>query len=179
VTLGKILRCRYHGRSILRALPGCIALSLLGLVGCGAKAPLPPPATPFQVDIQVKDLMNWILDPNAAVVWGAVGTVTTSEGEQRIAPTTDEQWTSVRNSAATVVESGNLLMMNGRARNQEDWMKKVQEMMRTANEALQAIEAKDAEALFTAGSDLYLACSACHAQYIFSEAGKQPADSAK
>ena len=119
--------------------------------------------------------MNWILDPNADVVWGAVGTISTAEGEQKIAPTTDEQWTVVRNSAATVIECGNLLMMNGRARNQDDWMKKVQEMMRTANQVLQAIDAKDADAMFTAGSDLYLACSACHAQYIFNEAGEKPA----
>jgi hypothetical protein len=151
-------------------------LLLLGLMGCGAQAPSPPPtAAPFQADIAVKELMNWIMDPNADVVWAAVGTIVTSEGEQKFAPTTDEQWTTVRNSAATVIESGNLLMMNGRARNQDDWMKKVQEMMRAAKQVLQAAEAKDAETLFTAGSDMYLACSACHAQYIFDEAesGKQ------
>jgi hypothetical protein len=114
--------------------------------------------------------MNWILDPNADVVWGAVGTIVTSEGEQEFAPTTDEQWTTVRNSAATVVESGNLLMMNGRARDQDDWIRKTQDMMSAAKQVLQAAEAKDADTLFTAGSDMYLACSACHAQYIFDEA---------
>lgn len=121
--------------------------------------------------------MNWILDPNADVVWGAVGTVVTAEGEQKFAPTTDEQWTTVRNAAATVIESGNLLMLNGRARNQDDWMKKVQDLMRTANVVLQAIEAKDAETMFTAASDMYTACSECHAQYIFTpgEAGKEAA----
>jgi hypothetical protein len=122
--------------------------------------------------MDLKQLMNWILDPNADVVWAAVGTIVTAEGEQKFMPETDEEWTKVRNAAATVVESGNLLMMDGRARNADDWMKKVQEMMRRASEVLQAAEAKDADALFTAGSDMYLACSDCHAQYIFKEAGE-------
>jgi hypothetical protein len=166
----------------LRVLHCLGALILLGLAGCGAQAPPPPPAAPFQLDIQMKDLMNWVLDPNADVVWGAVGTIVTAEGEQKFAPTTDEQWTAVRNSAATVIEAGNLLMLSGRARNQDDWMKKVQEMMRFANQTLEAIEAKDADTLFTAGSDLFLACSNCHAAYIFNEAeaGKSdPAESTK
>jgi hypothetical protein len=147
---------------------------LLVMAGCG-QPPAPPP--PFKTDIPVKDLMNWILDPNADVVWGAVGTVVTAEGEQKFAPTTDEQWTVVRNAAATVIESGNLLMLNGRARNPDDWMKKVQDLMRTANVVLQAIEAKDADTMFTAASDMYTACSECHAQYIFTpaEAGKETA----
>jgi hypothetical protein len=155
----------------LKALHRCCALILLGLAGCSAQAPPPP----FQLDIPTKDLMNWILDPNADVVWASVGTIVTAEGEQKFAPTTDEQWTAVRNSAATVIEAGNLLMLGGRARNQDDWMKKVQEMMRTATQVLQAIEAKDADTVFTAASDMYTACADCHAAYIFSEAdaGKQ------
>lgn len=154
---------------------GC-ALILLGLAGCGAQAPAPSAVQPpFQLDIPTKDLMNWILDPNADVVWASVGTIVTAEGEQKFAPTTDEQWTVVRNSAATVIEAGNLLMLSGRARNQDDWMKKVQDMMRTATQVLRAIEAKDADTVFTAASDMYTACSDCHAAYIFSEAdaGKQ------
>ena len=161
----------------MRALHRGCALIVLGLAGCGAQAPPPAPAAaaPFQLGIPMKDLMNWILDPNADVVWAAVGTIVTAEGEQKFAPTTDEQWMVVRNSAATVLEAGNLLMLDGRARNQDDWMKKVQEMMRTATQVLQATEAKDVDTLFTAGSDLFLACSSCHADYIFNEAeaGKQ------
>jgi len=122
--------------------------------------------------MDLKQLMNWIIDPNADVVWAAVGTVVTTEGEQKFMPQTDEEWTLVRNSAATVIESGNLLMMDGRARNSDDWMKKVQELMLRANEVLQAVDAKDADTLFSAGSDMYLACSACHAEYIFSEQGE-------
>ena len=128
--------------------------------------------------MDLKQLMNWIIDPNADVVWAAVGTVVTAEGEQKFMPQTDEQWTTVRNAAATVIESGNLLMMEGRARNADDWMQKVQELMRRANEVLQAAEAKDADTLFTAGSDMYLACSACHSQYIF-DAADQAASAGK
>ena len=159
----------------MRSLPFYLIV-LLGLSGCSKQAP-PPPPPPFQTSIEMKQLMNWIIDPNADVVWGAVGTVVTAEGEEKTIPQTDEQWSVVRNSAATVIESGNLLMLNGRARNPDDWMQKVQELMRTANEVLQAAEAKDADTLFTAGSDMYLACSACHAAYIFAEG--TPDDKAK
>ena len=35
----------------------------------------------------------------------------------------DGEWAAVRRSALTLAESGNLLMMRGRARDQGDWMK--------------------------------------------------------
>jgi len=44
---------------------------------------------------------------------------------------------------------------------------------------LKAVEAKDAPAVFTAGSDMYLACSACHAAYIFNGGQAQPEPPAK
>lgn len=163
----------------MRALSWCVSLLLLGLAGCTKEAPPPPPGPPFQLNLDMKQLMTAVIDPNADVVWGSVGTVVSAEGEDKFLPKTDEEWTVVRNSAATVLESGNLLMLNGRARNQDDWMKKVLELMRTANEVLQAVEAKDAEAVFTAGSDMYLACNACHAQYIFDETAEKKDEAAK
>ena len=39
-------------------------------------------------------------------------------------------------------------------------------MIDEANKCVQAIEAKDLETLFTAGGDLYIACSECHAKYV-------------
>jgi hypothetical protein len=54
-------------------------------------------------------------------------------------------------------------------------MTKVQDMMRTATQVLQAIEAKDADTVFTAVSGMYTACADGHAAHIFSaaDAGKQ------
>jgi len=151
-----------------------MAFGALLLCGCGASTP-PPPATPFQTVLDTKQLMSWVLDPQADIVWASVATIVTAEGKQEIAPKTDEEWAAVRNSAALVAEGANLLMLPGRAVNQDDWMQKSRALIDAANVVLKAVEAKDAPAVFTAGSDMYLACSACHAAYIFSE---QPAKKA-
>lgn len=146
------------------------------MIGCKSEAPPPAATEPsgpeFHVTADVKQLMNWILDPSADVVWDSVKTIITEEGTKEEAPETDEQWTAVRNSAAVVAEAGNLLLMPQRARDQGDWAKHAHALTKAAQEALAAAEAKDSEALFTAGSDIYLACSACHEQYLI---GQEPA----
>lgn len=143
---------------------------LLAVAGCSRPAdPVAdaPPAAPYVAATDMKQLMSWVMDPSADVVWASVGTIITEGGQEQFAPRTDEEWTAIRNAAAVVAESGNLLMMPGRAVNQEDWMAKSRALIDTATIVIRAAEAKDAEALFTAGSDMYLACSACHAGYVF------------
>lgn len=127
----------------------------------GANAP------PYQPVTDLKQLMAWVFEPNAQVAWKSVGTIITADGQQDIAPQTDDDWNRVRDSAATVAEAANLLMMEGRARNQDDWMKKSRNLLDKATIVLQAAEAKDSQGVFTAGSDMYLACSECHAVYAF------------
>jgi hypothetical protein len=161
---------------IMRIKPVLIAASAVLMFGCSASTPPPPAAAPYQTVLDMKQLMNWVFDPQADIVWASVATIVTAEGTQEIAPKTDEEWAAVRNSAALVAEAGNLLMLEGRAVNQDDWMKKARAMIDAANVVLKAAEAKDAPAVFTAGSDMYLSCSACHAAYIFGGEGEaQPA----
>lgn len=155
------------------------------LTGCAQSQPpaaaAPSPAsgsTPFSTTLDVRQLMNWVTDSNARHVFSAVGTIVTEKGEEQVAPKTDEEWTAVRNSAAVVLESGNLLMLPERARDQGEWMKRAQAMSAAADEVLKAIDVKDSESLFTAAGDLYQTCSDCHAQYIFSDSAA-PASSAK
>jgi len=152
-----------------------VMLTAILTTGCKSEAPSTPVQSPaasgpeFRVTADMKQLMNWILDPHADVVWAAVGTTITEAGTQEHLPETDEQWTAIRNSAAIIAESGNLLLLPERARDQGDWAKHAHALTKAAQEALDAAEAKDAEALFTAGSDVYLACSACHAQYMIEQ----------
>jgi hypothetical protein len=149
-----------------------LSIVLFVVALCSCKSEPPPPAaakaaqtsTQFEEVVEVKQLMTWIIEPSADVIWGSTGTVVTAEGEQNMRPETDEQWTAIRNAAATVAESGNLLLTPGRIRD-EDWVKHVRELTRTAKEVLAAAEAKDVDTLFTAGGDVYLVCSACHEQY--------------
>ena len=109
--------------------------------------------------------MNWIIDPNADALWDSVGTIITEAGREEIMPKTEEEWTAVRNNAAVVAEAGNLLMMEGRAFDQGEWMKASRGMIDAAEEAIQAAEAKDVQGLFDAGGAVYQACTDCHAKY--------------
>lgn len=154
-----------------------IPLALVSLCACNStETPAEaPPAPSFDTTMDVKKLMNWVIDPSVDVVWASVGTIITMEGRQDFAPHTDEEWTAVRNSAAMVFESGNLLMLPGRARNQDDWIQKTHALMDAAREAVTAAEVKDSEALFTAGGDIYQACSDCHAKYLIGEAAAEAA----
>jgi hypothetical protein len=113
----------------------------------------------------MKQLMNWVIDPAAQVVWKSVGAVVDEEVHE-FAPTTEEEWARVHSAAATLAESGNLLMMEGRAKNRADWMMKARRLVDMANEARKASAAKDADALFAAGGRVYEACADCHAQYM-------------
>jgi deferrochelatase/peroxidase EfeB len=152
-----------------------MAISSVLLVGCNAsqdsapKEAAPVGAPSLELKATTAQLMNWILDSRADVVWAAVGSVITEKGEEQLAPKTDEEWNAVRNAAAIVAETGNLLMLAPHARDQGDWTAMTRTMIEEANKCVQAAEAKDLETLFTAGGDMYLACTACHAKYVIGE----------
>lgn len=106
-----------------------------------------------------------ILEPAAEVIWDSAGYVITAEGEQDLQPTTEAGWSRVRDSALLVAESGNLLMMPGRAMGPE-WIAYAQSMIGAGRGVMAAAEARDAGALFEAGGVLYQTCVACHTRYM-------------
>jgi hypothetical protein len=146
-----------------------VALAGVGVLatGCG---PAPPPFRPVA---DVKTVCSGILDPAAMRVWNAVGWVDTAQGTEEIYPKTDEEWLAVRNAAATVAESGNLLMMAPRARDEADWMRVSQALVDMGEEAMKAADAKDRDQVFKVGGDLYEVCSNCHAKYNSAISGAQ------
>jgi hypothetical protein len=151
--------------------PVWIPLCAMIIVGCsGSKEPpaaAPAAAAPpFHTTLTTKQLMTWIIDPNATAIWGSVGSVATDKGTEERHPQTDEEWARFRNSAATLVESGNLLMLDGRAVDEDQWMATAKGMSDAAAQVLEAAEAKDVEAYFDAGGTLYEACTACHSKYL-------------
>jgi len=159
-------------RSVLLLLTG-IGSALL--VGCNAsKEPAAQEGAAgagptLELKASTAQLMNWILDARADVVWASVGSIITEKGEEQLAPKTEEDWAEVRNAAATVAEAGNLLLLAPHVRDQGDWVAMTRKMIEEANKCVQAAEAKDLETLFTAGGDMYLACTACHAKYVLGE----------
>jgi hypothetical protein len=108
--------------------------------------------------------MVLILDPATDVIWDSAGTIITAEGEQELAPTTDEGWLEVEKAAAVVAEAGNLLMMPGRAAG-DDWVKYSADLVEAGKLALQAARDQDSDALFDAGGRMYQVCLACHNRY--------------
>jgi len=148
-----------------------IVLAMAVLCACESKAPAPSETASktggpeFHEVADVKELMNWVLDPYSDVIWEAVGSITDESGTKELAPETDEEWTNIRNAAAVIAESGNLLLMPGRARDQDDWAKHSHALTKAAQAVLAAAEAKDTESLFTTGGDMYLVCTECHSQY--------------
>jgi hypothetical protein len=149
-----------------------IPLCAIIVAGCGASKdePSAPPAAaaapPFHTTLTTQQLMSWIIDPNATAIWNSVGSITTEEGTQEKQPQTDAEWAAFRNAAATLIESGNLLMLDGRAVDNDQWMATSRGMADAAATVLEAAEAKDVEAYFDAGGALYEACTACHSKYL-------------
>jgi len=138
-----------------------LALTALGVLasGCG---PAPPPFHPIA---DVKTICSGVLDPAAMKVWNAVGWIDTPAGTEEIYPKSDEEWLAVRNAAVTVAESGNLMMMETRAKDTGEWMRLSRALVDMGEAAVKAADAKDRDQVFSAGGDLYEVCSNCHAKY--------------
>jgi hypothetical protein len=135
------------------------------MFACKEAPPPPPPAPPFHTILDLKQFMLLVIDPAADGVWDSVKTIMTKKGTEEIQPKTDAQWLAVRSSAATVAEAANLLMLDGRALDKTGWMTAARRLTDTAEKAMKAAEAKDPEAVFAAGGEIYEACRGCHQRY--------------
>ena len=139
------------------------------LLASGCNRPPPPP--PLRPVADVKQLMKSIIEPAADHYWDAVGTIEDAKGVVHVAPATEEEWAAVVNSAYVVTEGGNLLMMTGRAKDSDDWMKLSQALIEVGQRAIKAAESKNTQAVFDTGAEVYDACVACHAKYLQPQAG--------
>lgn len=139
-----------------------LALTLLvALAGCSR--PEPPP---YKIDMPMKEIMGHVVDPAADMVWSAAGYEITEAGERELFPTTEDGWLAVENGATIVAESANLLMLPGRAGDDDEWIHLARRMADRAMEAKAAAMAKDKDKLFAAGGALYESCVACHDKYM-------------
>ena len=120
---------------------------------------------PFQTTANMKDLMLNVLDPAADTIWESVGTIIDAEGTHERAPSTDDEWAGVRAGAIQLAESGNLLMLPSRSSGSEEWIAQARALIEASTRAMKAIDAKDKDALFTIGGDIYDVCTNCHRQF--------------
>ena len=80
-------------------------------------------------------------------------------------PKTETEWTVLEGQALMVAESGNLLMMPGRARDQKQWMVDAKLMLDSAAEAYTAAKKRDVQAIVMVNERLLESCTSCHENY--------------
>jgi Lipocalin-like domain len=103
----------------------------------------------------MSDLMVKIIYPAS----DAIFYITTRE------PKTEAEWVELQGKALAVAESANLLMMPGRARDQDRWMQDAKLMLDAGRTAFRAAKAKDVAALEAVNDQLYTSCTSCHQHY--------------
>lgn len=126
-----------------------------------AQTGLPQPAS------TMSELMVKIIYPAS----DAIFYITTRE------PKTEAEWGELQGKALAVAESANLLMMPGRARDQDRWMQDAKLMLDAGRAAFRAAKAKDVAALDALNDQLYTSCTSCHSHYR-SNYGRRPSPGA-
>ncbi|MGD9906513.1 MAG: hypothetical protein AB7U83_23855 [Vicinamibacterales bacterium] len=124
--------------------------------------PAPPPIRPVG---DVKQLMQFVVEPAADVYWDGVGTIVDQSGVTEFKPETEGEWDALIHSAYTIAESGNLLMIGARPRDGGEWMQLSRAMVDVGEKAIRAAESRDPQAVFDVGAEVYDTCTACHARY--------------
>lgn len=83
----------------------------------------------------------------------------------RDTPSTEEQWRLFQGKMLMLAESANLLMMPGRAWDNNGWAKDAQRLYDAGTAAFQAAKAKDVDKLIGLNEQMYAACVGCHNDY--------------
>jgi len=134
--------------------------------------------------------MDTKVDPSADAIWDSVAYIAARSGIEDRQPRTDEQWRAVRRSALTLIEGADLLrakrprvaLVNIEAKLGELQPSEIQRRIdatpmvfeqfarslgEAGNQALAAIDARDAKALMDSGGTIDEACEACHLTYWY------------
>ena len=151
-------------RAIMRLLP-LVAAACLGCEQAEVK-----PAVAYDTTLSTAELMAHVIDPAAREVWSHAGWIMDANGETALFPTIEAEWAAAENAAAMVAEAGNMLLLPGRQRvlaedDNGDWVRFARTLSERAHTVRAATEARQPQAMFDAGGDLYQACVACHEKY--------------
>lgn len=125
---------------------GCAAFLLAETLGL---AQAPPVAS-------VKQIMLDVIHPSSNDILLAI---------YRGGPKDEKEWAAVRRSALTLAESGNLLMLPGRALDQSDWLKDAKLLADAGSSAYKAAQLKDGNALAALAGAIDASCTTCHKRY--------------
>jgi len=129
-----------------------VAVSMLVQAPAAQAPAASPPTRPVGT---MSELMIRILYPDS----DAIFYITTRT------PTNDAEWSELQSKALRLGESANLLMMPGRARDQERWMADSKLLLDAATAAFKAAKNRDVDALAALNDSLYASCVTCHQHY--------------
>ena len=149
-------------RELAKTIAG---LAILTIAGASTIAPLtaqPPErsSAPFRPLVTIKELMEKTITPATNALWNAFEP-----------PASEEQWAALEEAAVTLLVAANVTALGGTGPMDEEWAASPawqafnQVMIEAGNDALEAIRARDHEALLAAGDVLYPPCEGCHLQF--------------
>jgi cytochrome c553 len=118
-------------------------------------SPVAAQSPPFQPVATVSQIMSAITLPYSdALVY-----------IQRTPPKNDRDWETLEMQALMLAESGNLLMMKDRAKNQGQWMKDARALVDAGMAAAKATRSKDMQAVMALNEQIVNSCVSCHTKY--------------
>ncbi len=145
----------------------CVASLLVLVSSCGKPPAQASAGPPIKAVATLEEVMHGMVIPSAQTVWGASGTIYTAKGVEERMPKSEDEWILVEASAVTLTEAGNLLMMEGRAKDTGRWMDRARALREAGAEVHKAAKAKNVAALFEKGGNLFDACQGCHFDYRY------------
>ena len=177
---------------------GCLAGVLCAACGAGGPEPDPGPRPDFQPTATVEELMRSVIDPAADGLWDAVVITSTLDGIERRVPDSDEDWLALEHHAVRLLEAGNLLQIEGRpiaaadsvselpgidlepadiavrvAAQYDVWLRTARELHAAGVTALDAVRARNIDALLASGDRLDAACESCHSRFWYPDAAAE------
>lgn len=155
-----------RGRAPQRA---AAALAALLMAACSRDVPAPaalapPPARAAAAELPalfVPELMEWLVEPAAAVLFAAAD----RHGWASLEPGSTEAWQAVEEAAGELQRSAGLLAAAAPARGHAAWSDGVSAQREGAAAAAAAARRHDPRGLFAAAAQLRAGCQGCHAQH--------------
>lgn len=134
-------------------------LAIVAAAGAQSNASSPvqgstPTAAPRIVGTMSELMVNIIYPTSDAILYISTRT-----------PTNEVEWNRLQGEALMLSEAANLLMMPGRARDQDQWMKDAKLMLDAGAAAFKAAKARDQAALEALNEEVYVSCTTCHMHY--------------
>ena len=172
------------------------AAGLAVILTSGCNKPEPPKEPEYKLSSTMREIMGSMVMPSANVLWNAVSSSVTAKGIEEKAPKTEQEWKDVRDSAITLMEACDLILIPGRRvakageiskdpvnltpeeidalihKDPVTWTKMTHDLHDSILPALKAIDARNAMALSDAGEAIDKACETCHLKFYYPKDAK-------